>query len=325
MKHILICSALLVSSTLGAQVPVGMPVAHPSAVPATMSPKISLGERRVEATQSMPIFAKRGPVSRQYLTEEIGFWSRQMSEHALFLFLGLNETEVPELKERGLELHEKFQAWRDRFAQQGRLSKRSLRNYKQLLGQLRAYKKAVLKAVLAGWSGWLYPSFVQHVLLELDYHVQNINGVKRAPAKEVEFWNIINGDHANFAKHLIDPTEVQLVEQADQLAKQFAQLGKTVRSEDEMMIQLSLNATKELDAYGRQAQAGIKNRSIRSIIHPVLIAHVLREGQRASDILTRLGHEAAARQFRLPAVVESAVAPTVMPAPATQAMPVVVQ
>lgn len=315
MKRILIfplLTLLIKASTL-----MGQMVALPEPAMTPMEPKVNLKAREVGAARATPIFAKAGPVSSRYLKNEIGFWSRQMGEHALFLYLGLNETEVPELKRRGLVLHKKFQAFRDRFM---RLSPRAITpqvisTYKRLLAQLRSYKKNVLKAVLAGWSGYIHPSFAQHILLELNYHVQNINGIKHSAQDEIKFWNTINGDHANFAKHLLDPTEVQLVEQADELAKKFAQLGKMVQSEDDMMIQLSLNAAKQLDAYGKTAQAGIRNRSIRSVIHPVLIAHVGRETDQGLKTLRRIGAGHIAAQWTVPASMQPVVASPVITQP----------
>lgn len=206
--------------------------------------------------------------------KEIDFWSRQMSEHALFLHLGLEEAP---LKERGMQIHNKFEAFRKKMNQAEILP---------LCKELRDYKIEVLSTLNSGkWIGWIFPQFARHIILELDYFVDKLNGIAYSDQDEVAFWNVINGEHAGFAAHLLDPSEITLFKKADKLMNKFA---KIVRTEKEMLIQISLQSAQELDEYNKTAQSSIKANKVASVIHPVLIDHVVREGQRSIQTLNRL-------------------------------------
>lgn len=216
-------------------------------------------------------------VSTDVARDHIKFWSRQLSEHALFLHLGLEEQPF---KDQGLELHKKFEQFRDT------MSDETLQNILPLAKELRDYKINVLTTLNSGkWLGWIFPQFARHIILELDYLVDKLNAIKYSDKDEVAFWNVINGEHAGFAVHLLDPSERKLFDQGDKLSKK---IGKIVKSEKEMLVQISLKAAKELDEYNKAAQAGIKGNKIKSVIHPALIDHVVREGQRSIETLSKL-------------------------------------
>ncbi len=216
-------------------------------------------------------------VSPEIALDEINFWGRQMSEHALFLHLGLED---PQLKREGLVLHKQFESFRKSF------NKETMDRVLPLTRKLREYQVRVLQTLNTGkWIGWIFPLFAQHITLELDYFVDKLNDVPYSDQDEIEFWNVINGDHAGFAAHLLDPSERELFIQADTLNQRFAAI---VPSEKEMFRQISLKAARELDEYAIIAQAAMEQNKVRSVIHPVLLAHVIREGKRSIDILNSL-------------------------------------
>lgn len=225
---------------------------------------------------------------------EIDFWARQMSEHALFAHLGLED---PDLKQTALETHQALENFRATF-NKNPYDVEFMESILPLLKKERAFQISVLKSIEAGnWVGWIFPLFLNHVTLELDYFVDKLNGIKYSPKDEVLFWNRINSEHAAFAAHLLDPSERDLFLKADQLSVKFMNIPK---SEKEMMIRLSLTASKQLDKFNKTAQAAGK--TVKSIIHPVLLEHVIREGERSIQTLTKLGmHDQAktfARQYR---------------------------
>jgi len=218
-------------------------------------------------------------VAEDTALQEISFWSRQLSEHALFFHLGLEDTGSV-LKNRALALHKKFEGFRKD------ISPATMAAILPLCKELRAFKEEVFAKVNGGeWVGWLFPLFVRHVLLELDYFVDKLNGIEYSDREEVVFWDIINCEHAGFAAHLLDPTERDLSRKGNRFSKKFAKL---VRSEKEMMMRMSLQSAKELDEYNKQAQVGIKAKTVKSVIHPVLVDHVIREGQRSIETLQRV-------------------------------------
>jgi hypothetical protein len=220
--------------------------------------------------------------------DEIDFWTRQMSEHALFLHLGLEE---PKLKRHAKILHKLLEHFRRRFNQNPD-DIELMNTILPLLQKERAFQIRALQAMDEGkWIGWIFPLFMNHITLELDYFVDKLNAIKYSPKDEVLFWNRINSEHAAFAAHLLDPAERELFLKADNLSIKFDKIPK---SEREMMINLSLKASEELDKFNKTARAESKH--IKSIIHPVLLDHVIREGERSIKTLSSLGlHDESAK------------------------------
>lgn len=220
--------------------------------------------------------------------DEINFWAHQLSEHALFLHLGI-EDKI--LKERALALHKQFEAFRNSLKEKS-VSIKQMNKVLPLVKELRDYKIEVLTRLVNGeWIGWIFPLFARHIILESDYFVDKLQGIKYSDREEIAFWNIINGEHAAFAAHLLDPSEQKLSGAAEKMSKKFA---KIITSEDDMMIEISLRAAKELDAYNRTADTGIAKNTISSVIHPALIKHVVREGQRSIQTLEKLADQSGA-------------------------------
>lgn len=228
-------------------------------------------------------------VAPDVAANEIDFWARQMSEHALFAHLGLED---PDLKDAALQTHLALEDFRKRFNQSPN-NINVMNSILPLLKKEREFQISLLEKINQGnWIGWIFPLFLTHVTLELDYFVDKLNGIKYRPEDEVIFWNRINSEHAAFAAHLLDPSERELFVAADQMSLKFMNIPK---SEREMMIKLSLIASKELDKFAKDAQAAGK--TVKSIIHPVLLAHVIREGERSIQTLNNLGLVKEADEF----------------------------
>src|SRR5215468_3452056 len=141
-----------------------------------------------------------------------------------------------------------------------------------LCKELRDFKQEVMTILNQGtWIGWIFPLFVRHVILELDYFVDKLNDIRYTDKEEIAFWNVINCEHAGFESHLLDPSEDELSATGRKFAKKIHNI---VRSEKEMLLQISLKSAKELDEYNKKAQVGIASGKVKSVIHPVLIDHV---------------------------------------------------
>ena len=242
---------------------------------------------RVSNTSDASRFAQI-KVDAKTAANEIDFWARQMSEHALFAHLGLED---PDLKDAALKTHLQLENFRKRF----NANPNDLNLMNQILPMLKAEREfqiKVLQLLDSGkWVGWIFPLFMNHVTLELDYLVDKLNGIKYSPQDEVLFWNRINSEHAAFAAHLLDPSERKLFLKADELSMKF----NLPKSERDMMIKISLKYSKELDQFNKTAQKAGK--TVKSIIHPVLLAHVIREGERSIQTLQNLGLNDEAAQF----------------------------
>jgi hypothetical protein len=210
--------------------------------------------------------------------DEATFWGRQISEHQLFLHLGIED---PAAKQKALRLHKIWEKHRNLLKANPSID--VLESWLPLLRETRAFQIRLLEKINSGqWIGWIFPLFITHITLELDYLVDKLNDIPYSAEDEIIFWNRINSEHAAFAAHLLDPSERDLVMAADKISMKFADIP---RSEKEMWLQISLKAGKELDQLNKKARAGIKTSKVLSVIHPVLIDHVIREGERGIQIL----------------------------------------
>ncbi len=130
----------------------------------------------------------------------------------------------------------------------------------------------------------LYVELLEHVTREAVYYreslraLQNRRLAQRSFCAELNFWNNIMGEHAQFIDGLLDPTEKSLKANARMLAENFEMLTERCRETGRrQMLQRSLEATERIRNFKRNAAIGLLECEIRSIILPLLADHVLRE------------------------------------------------
>jgi hypothetical protein len=218
------------------------------------------------------------------VTDDIEFWSRQLAEHALFMQLGLDD---PKLKQRCAQLH---QAW-----EHFRHGPRQIPTAITLVHHLRDLQLEVHARLGRGeWLGWIWPLFVDHIRREGDYFLGALQGAKLDPVAEAQMWLTFMADHAAFAAHLLDPTETARIREALTLLDKFGELwhgcGTAV---NDQLLSLTLRSGTDLDSYLKGLGIGTPN-GARSIIHPVLAEHVVREGQRFLKAMSALQQQASA-------------------------------
>ena len=192
--------------------------------------------------------------------DNIAFWSKQMSEHCLFMQLGFVDDN---LKKRAGDLHKRWENGDDLYS---------------LINDTRKLKMDALKKISTTWIGWLFPSFIEHILLELDYFNDKLNNRVLSEDEEISFWNKIVGDHAGFTSHLLDPSEKELIDISNSIQYKTEMI---IESEEKMWLVLSIKMAKELVDFHIQS----KTLKPQSVIHPVLLDHVIREEKRAYDTL----------------------------------------
>ena len=207
--------------------------------------------------------------------DDIRFWSRQLTEHALFLRLGL---EVEPYKSHAKALYDDW-----RRASETLKSAPTLDAAKSIVNvptkNLADFKTEVLKQQQGGvWVGWLFPLFVDHMLRELAYFVARVwhGGLppNQTYCANVDFMQ----EHAEFAAHLLDPGAVELIEPARAVAGEFKALHEGCFALTPTLIELGRKAGEKLDEYLRTQPISAVHG--KSVIHPVLADHVIREGQR---------------------------------------------
>ena len=88
-------------------------------------------------------------------------------------------------------------------------------------------------------------------------------------------------EHALFIRGLLDPSEEDLIDTADEFADEFKDLIEDAKNMTNMTINSvtneTLNQTVQLKNFKQAGTEGISSCKIRSIILPLLADHVLRE------------------------------------------------
>lgn len=133
-----------------------------------------------------------------------------------------------------------------------------------------------------------YPLLIDHILREAKLYrsyviaLENGQDIEFSDTKQVElFWNQIMMEHALFIRGLLDPTENDLINTADNFAGEYNELLEQAKKMTDATISSITNKTiQETIKYKEFKTAGAKGLSdcqIKSIILPLLADHVLRE------------------------------------------------
>ncbi len=141
-----------------------------------------------------------------------------------------------------------------------------------------------------------YPLLIEHILREAKMYRQILSELENrgrifAPdLKNLEiFWNQIMMEHAQFIRGLLDPTECELIETADEFAEDYCRLLKEAREQDaratNALTAKILRTTRQYQRFKTAGTEGITGCEIRSIILPLLADHVLREANHYLRIL----------------------------------------
>jgi mRNA-degrading endonuclease YafQ of YafQ-DinJ toxin-antitoxin module len=137
----------------------------------------------------------------------------------------------------------------------------------------------------------MYPLMMKHVTDEAKHYVEMLTMLqKRADMHTISeaiehelFWDIIMGQHAQFIRGMLDPSENDLINTANNFVKEFAGLAnETKQAMDQLasfqkVTRNNMDATTRIRDFKVQGTHGILECKIRSIILPLLSDHVLRE------------------------------------------------
>lgn len=141
----------------------------------------------------------------------------------------------------------------------------------------------------------LYDELLEHVAREAIYYratlksLQHRQKPKKTLCEELNFWNNIMGEHAQFIDGLLDPTEEALKDRAESFAKMFERLvEKCAKLAEKEILERSSGATEDIRDYKSAATKGSLECQIKSIFPPLLGDHVLREANHYLRILKTL-------------------------------------
>lgn len=158
----------------------------------------------------------------------------------------------------------------------------------QLLNGLIDFKTQVLDSVLScNMFTMNYPLLIDHIRREARLYRDHLTALERGQnidtgTRSVElFWDQIMLEHALFIRGLLDPTEGELINTANNFAAEYNDLIQKAQSANEAMLatvtQETLADTKKYRDFKLAGTKGIAECKIRSIILPLLADHVLRE------------------------------------------------
>lgn len=141
----------------------------------------------------------------------------------------------------------------------------------------------------------LYNEMLEHLNHESEYYLrlleslQNKSLSKKQLCRELNFWNHIMENHAQFITGMLDPTEINLKEIAETIAKEFETLIKIcLQTPEKEILNMSLEAVTEIRNFKEEATKQILSCKIKSIILPLLADHVLREANHYIKLLNTI-------------------------------------
>ena len=155
-----------------------------------------------------------------------------------------------------------------------------------LLDGLISFKENILKNVLNCKIFTMnYPLLIEHIIREAKLYQSYIRTLEEdgflseESMKKVEcFWNQIMMEHALFIRGLLDPTETQLFNGANEFAKEYAVLLEACHNaQSKTLTADSLKETIKFRDFKAAGTKGVEQCQIRSLILPLLADHVLRE------------------------------------------------
>lgn len=263
--------------------------------------------------------------------EEVTFWAPQFKEHALFLFLGLdplpitiqsplsktlseslqkptaeNAGLVAKLKGRCRQLYASWSAFEGMVAG-GKIDVPILSN---LVNHTRYIKSRIMDLQNQRvWVGPLLPEFVEHLRDELDYFVARFND-QISPDEERLFWLETNAEHLAFTAHQLNTdykVSRPVVEQALKLSDEgMAALSALPKEPVDLLQMAELSRRFDHAGYANRTNAlingtvwnnGAPTPIILASIHPVMLEHMTREGNRAANRIAALAPASASPQM----------------------------
>lgn len=159
----------------------------------------------------------------------------------------------------------------------------------QLLDGLIAFKEQLYReAIQCRIFTANYPLLIQHITREAKLYRSFVGKLEKnrqlceEDIRETElFWNRIMMEHAFFIRGLLDPTEGELIDTADQFAGEYKRLLEEANKKNcetmKDMTGKSLELTRRYRDFKTEGTKGITECQIQSMILPLLADHVLRE------------------------------------------------
>lgn len=240
--------------------------------------------------------------------QEIRFWLRIMKEHSLFIKLGLpcDQEEAIQEAERFYTLFENLER-RSCTIKNDASFRKFIDDVKVAVTNIFCFKRHLLhlyiECRIIGSNN--YPLLLDHISREAMYFLKILKKVHDGKMEfpidsivsENVFWLRIMADHVKFIRGLLDPSERELVAQADAFSNEFDQLQLHARDLDSMLWHFRPNndfvrfedtvekATIRLRDFKAAANELLENCAALALFPPLLADHVRREADHFLEIL----------------------------------------
>jgi hypothetical protein len=175
-----------------------------------------------------------------------------------------------------------------------------------LTSALADYKAGILQAMLrCELYTTNYPLLINHILREARFYIcmlTKLQNRERSDSladllEQQVFWNRIMNEHALFIRGLLDPSELELITNANNFGNEFYILTNEAVAALDQTVPLpqltaqTLDATVRLRDFKASGTQGMLACRIRSIAYPLLTDHILREANHYIRLLTSFGRQ----------------------------------
>jgi hypothetical protein len=238
------------------------------------------------------------PNTRDALNE-VRFWVRILKEHSLFISLSL-PCSRQDLIAEAQRFYELFQGLQNRVESRTTLDQNLIAELRHAVEALIAFKHKLMRMlVTCELRGPLYPLLLDHITREAIHFLDFLNcrpcsDTLVAILKEQSFFLRIMKEHIEFIISLLDPSERELLAQAQASKEVFSDLLETARDLKSMarsrtehfnrVIQFTETVTQrvtELRNFKATAhELAVLCRLLSAIPDPLLLDHVRREADK---------------------------------------------
>lgn len=212
------------------------------------------------------------------------FWTDQLREHAQFMEMLLPIEYYAARHEKAAMFKGEFEALFQR-ALEIPIEERAIKDLSDMfMPRTRAlvdFKRQLLDEQTSGKIySLIWPLFLEHIAREAERYMQRqemfMRGQPQWDRDEIiNFWGRIMAEHSQFVAHLLDPTEVELINKALEQNNTFRQIMREHALEGNRDPVIAL--AEHIVDFKTAALQGVEAGQIKSIINPDLADHIRRE------------------------------------------------
>lgn len=156
-------------------------------------------------------------------------------------------------------------------------------------------EKVLAKLLKCNVFANLYQLLIDHILREAKFYLKSLEDIQSRvkPTNDIleqeVFWDTIMKEHAFFIRGLLDPTEIELFNTANDFGQRFSELidmtEKATEKDIPEITREAIELTTEIRDFKATGTEGLIDCEIKAMAYPLLGDHILREANRYLRIL----------------------------------------